>query len=70
MGQRPSRGLLGCFAKPDDARRAAALALEVFEQTDLLTSILRLAAAPGGLLVTKQVAIDAPAAAPALRRLI
>jgi WD40 repeat protein len=49
---------------------AAALALRVFEQRDLVTQILRLAASPNGLLVTKHVARDARALALALRKLV
>ncbi|KAJ1459192.1 WD40-repeat-containing domain protein [Pelagophyceae sp. CCMP2097] len=44
--------------------------LDVFELSDLLTSILQLAASPDGLLVTTRVACNAPAVAPALRRLV
>jgi WD40 repeat protein len=43
--------------------------LEIFEQTDLLTPILRLTASSDAR-VTKQVARDAWAVAPAVRRLI
>jgi hypothetical protein len=49
---------------------AAALALRVFEQRDLLTPILRSAASSNGLLVTKRVARDAPDVALAVRKLI
>jgi WD40 repeat protein len=50
---------------------AAAPALEVFEQDDLVKIILRLSAeAPNALLVTKRVARDARAIALAVRRLV
>jgi WD40 repeat protein len=49
---------------------AAALALRIFEQRDLLMPVLRLAASPNGLLVTKHVARDARAVVLALRKLV
>jgi WD40 repeat protein len=48
----------------------AAPALDVLELSDLLTLILRLAAAPSALLVTRRVARNARAVAPAARRRI
>ncbi|KAJ1456270.1 WD40-repeat-containing domain protein [Pelagophyceae sp. CCMP2097] len=57
-------------SRPIKLRRAVPV-LAVFEQTDLVKIILRLAAeAPNALLVTKGAARDAPAVALALRRLV
>mmetsp|Transcript_8701 Transcript_8701/g.30716 ORF Transcript_8701/g.30716 Transcript_8701/m.30716 type:complete len:110 (-) Transcript_8701:254-583(-) len=49
---------------------ASAPALAVFEQSDLFTIILRQAASPEGLLVSKQVARDARAVGRAVRKLV
>ena len=48
----------------------AAIALRVYEQRDLVTPILRLAASPDGLLLTKHVARDTRAVVLALRKLV
>jgi hypothetical protein len=59
-------------ARPVKQRTAVELApvLEVFELSDLLAPVLRLAASPNALFVTKRVAREARAVAPLVRRLI
>ncbi|KAJ1445633.1 WD40-repeat-containing domain protein [Pelagophyceae sp. CCMP2097] len=58
------------LSEEDASRSSSSPVLDVFEQPDLLTPILRLAASPHALLVTKQVVRESRTLAPVVRRLV